>query len=77
MIAKYMKMDGKVYEVLGKGWGGYPICKLCPGLKDIPEDKPLREVREMPFTEEIAKEFIEDVKAVEEQLPKRRGRRKA
>ena len=69
MIAKYMKMDGKVYEVLGKGWGGYPICKLCPGLKDIPEDKPLREVREeVNFT----------IPEVTEEVPvKRRGRRKA
>lgn len=64
MIAKYMKMDGKVYEVLGKGWGGYPICKLCPGLKEIPEDKPLREVRE-------------EVTEVQEEVKPRRGRRKA
>ena len=64
MIANYMKMDGKVYEVLGKGWGGYPICKLCPDLKDIPEDKPLREVRE-------------EVTEVQEEVKPRRGRRKA
>lgn len=64
MIAKYMKMDGKVYEVLGKGWGGYPICKLCPGLKEIPEDKPLREVRE-------------EATEVQEEVKPRRGRRKA
>lgn len=74
MITKYMKMDGKVYEVLGKGWGGYPICRLCPGLKDIPEDKPLKaEVKE-----EVNFIIPEVTEEVPEEVPvKRRGRRKA
>lgn len=64
MLKDYMMKDGKVYEVLGKGWGGYPICRLCPGLKEIPEDKLLREVRE-------------EATEVQEEVKPRRGRRKA
>jgi predicted DNA-binding transcriptional regulator len=64
MLKEYMMKDGKVYEVLEKGWGGYPVCRLCPGLKEIPEDKLLREVRE-------------EVTEVQEEVKPRRGRRKA
>jgi len=65
MLKDYMMIDGKVYEVLEKkGWGGYPVCRLCPDLKEIPEDKLLREVRE-------------EVNEVQEEVKPRRGRRKA
>lgn len=65
MLKDYMMIDGKVYEVLEKkGWGGYPVCRLCPGLKEIPEDKLLREVRE-------------EVTEVQEEVKPKRGRRKA
>lgn len=64
MLKDYMMINGKVYEVLEIGWGGYPVCRLCPDLKDIPEDKPLREVRE-------------EATEVQEEVKPRRGRRKA
>lgn len=48
MIKEYRKIDGKVYEVMGRNKAGL-ICKLVPGLKDIPEDKPLKE--EAPVVE--------------------------
>lgn len=41
MIKEYRKIDGKVYEVMGRNKAGL-ICKLVPGRKDIPEDKPLK-----------------------------------
>lgn len=63
MLKEYMMMEGKVYEVLGKGWGNYPVCRLCPDLKEIPEDKPLKA--------EVVEEESEPV-----EKPKR-GRRKA
>jgi hypothetical protein len=63
MLKDYMMIDGKVYEVLEKkGWGGYPVCRLCPDLKEIPEDKPLKA------------EVVEESEPVDK--PKR-GRRKA
>ena len=68
MLAKYMKMDGKVYEIVGKS-AGYPVCRLIPGLKEIPEDKPLKAEKE-ETTDFVMVDPAEEVKP-------RRGRRKA
>lgn len=37
---EYIKMGGKVFEVVGIDGAGRKVCTLT-GLKDIPEDKPL------------------------------------
>lgn len=70
MIPNYMMSDGKVYEVVGKDGQGYPVCRLVPGLKSIPEDKPLKAVKEE------STDFVMVSDPVEEVKPKR-GRRKA
>lgn len=64
---KYMMSCGKVYEVLGKDGQGYPVCRLVPGLKEIPEDKPLKKE---------TTDFVMVENPVEEVKP-RRGRKKA
>lgn len=61
---EYIKVDGKVYEVVGKS-GRYPVTKLIPGLKEIPVDEPLKAIREE------AKEEVKD----ESEAPKRRRKR--
>lgn len=61
---EYIKVDGKVYEVVGKS-GRYPVTKLIPGLKEIPVDEPLKAIREE------AKEEIKD----ESEAPRRRRKR--
>lgn len=61
---EYIKVDGKVYEVVGKS-GRYPVTKLIPGLKEIPVDEPLKAIREE------AKEEAKD----ESEAPKRRRKR--
>lgn len=40
MTNEYIKMDGKVYEVVGVDGAGRKVCAITI-LKDIPEDKPL------------------------------------
>ena len=65
---EYIKVDGKVYEVVGKS-GRYPVTKLIPGLKEIPVDEPLKAIREE--AKEEAKEEIKD----ESEAPKRRRKR--
>lgn len=52
--AEYMISDGKVYEVIGRDGKGLPVCKLT-NLKEIPEDKPLKEVKEEVTEEEPVK----------------------
>jgi hypothetical protein len=43
---KYIKSDGKVYEVIGTDGAGYPITKLTD-LKEIPvEEKPKKSKKE-------------------------------
>lgn len=42
---EYIKSDGRIYEVVGKDGMGFPVCKLTT-LKEIPEDKPLKEIKE-------------------------------
>ena len=37
---EYIKMGGKVYEVVGHDGAGRKVCTLT-NLKDVPEDKPL------------------------------------
>ena len=44
---EYIKSDGRIYEVVGKDGMGFPVCKLT-NLKEIPEDKPLKEIKEEP-----------------------------
>ena len=61
--SNYIKKDGKVYEVTGVDGFGRMTVRLVPGLKDIPEDRPL----EKP---------IEKSEPVEEVKP-RRTRKKA
>lgn len=70
MIKEYRKIDGKVYEVMGRNKAGL-ICKLVPGLKDIPEDKPLK--AEAPVVE--AEAVVEAQPEVTEAPVKRRRRR--
>lgn len=45
MIDKYIKMDGKVFEVVGRDGAGRLVCTLTD-LRDIPEDKPLEKTEE-------------------------------
>ena len=41
MIKKeYLKMDGKIFEVVGMDGAGRKVCVLT-NLREIPEDKPL------------------------------------
>lgn len=40
MLNKYLKSDGKIYEVIGVDGAGRPVTTLT-NLKEIPEDKPL------------------------------------
>lgn len=42
---EYLKSDGRIYEVVGRDGMGFPVCKLTT-LKEIPEDKPLKEIKE-------------------------------
>ena len=42
---EYIKSDGRVYEVVGRDGMGFPVCKLTT-LKEIPEDKHLKEIKE-------------------------------
>ena len=42
---EYLKSDGRIYEVVGRDGKGFPVCKLT-NLKEIPEDKPLKEIKE-------------------------------
>ena len=42
---EYIKMNGRIYEVIGKDGRGLPICSLTD-LKEIPEDKPLEKPEE-------------------------------
>ena len=42
---EYIKMNGRIYEVVGKDGRGLPICSLTD-LKEIPEDKPLEKPEE-------------------------------
>lgn len=42
---EYIKSDGRIYEVTGRDGMGFPVCKLTT-LKEIPEDKPLKEIKE-------------------------------
>ena len=44
---EYLKMDGKVFEVVGLDGEGRKVCVLTD-LKDIPEDKPLEKPEEEP-----------------------------
>ena len=37
---KFIKSEGKIYEVVGYDGEGRPVCSLTT-LKEIPEDKPL------------------------------------
>jgi hypothetical protein len=69
MIKEYRKIDGKVYEVMGRNKAGL-ICKLVPGLKDIPEDKPLK--AEAPAQEEVVAEAQPEVT----EAPVKRRRRR-
>ena len=52
--AEYMISDGRVYEVIGHDGRGLPVCRLTD-LKAIPEDKPLKEVKEEVTEEEPVK----------------------
>ena len=49
MLDKYIKLDGKVYEVVGKDGAGRNVCVLT-NLREIPEDKPLEKPE---VTEEV------------------------
>ena len=60
---EYIKSDGKVYIVTGKDGQGRTTVSLVPGLKEIPEDRPLEKPIEKP-------EPVEEVKP-------RRTRKKA
>lgn len=40
MLNKYIKSEGKIFEVTGYDGEGRPVCSLTT-LKEIPEDKPL------------------------------------
>ena len=40
MLNEYIKMDGKVFEVIGIDGAGRKVCSIT-NLKEIPEDKPL------------------------------------
>ena len=42
---EYIKMNGRIYEVIGKDGRGLPVCQLTD-LKEIPEDKPLEKPEE-------------------------------
>lgn len=42
---EYIKSDGRIYEVIGRDGKGLPVCRLT-NLKEIPEDKPLKEIKE-------------------------------
>lgn len=44
---EYIKMGGKVFEVVGIDGAGRKVCTLTK-LKDIPEDKPLEKPEEKP-----------------------------
>ena len=61
--SNYIKKDGKVYEVTGVDGLGRMTVRLVPGLKEIPEDRPLEKPIEKP-------EPVEEVKP-------RRTRKKA
>lgn len=52
--AEYMISDGRVYEVIGRDGRGLPVCRLTD-LKAIPEDKPLKELKEEATEEEPVK----------------------
>ena len=66
MIKEYVKLDGKVYEVLGRDAQKRKIVRLVPGLKDIPEDKPLGKPKLVEPKEEVKEET--------EKKPKRKRR---
>lgn len=46
---EYLKMDGRIYEVIGRDGKGLPVCRLT-NLREIPEDKPLEKPK---VTEEV------------------------
>lgn len=70
---EYIKMNGRIYEVIGKDGRGLPVCQLTD-LKEIPVDKPLKKTAKIKADatdKEIAESFIEDVEAVKDMLPEK------